>query len=29
MLRLLDDDERKALTKKNYKPFVKKALLLV
>lgn len=29
MLKQLDEDERKALTKKNYKGFVKKALLLV
>jgi hypothetical protein len=29
MLRQLDEDEKKHLTKKNYKPFVKKALLLV
>lgn len=29
MLKQLDEDERKALTKKNYKRFVKKALLLV
>jgi hypothetical protein len=29
MLKQLDEDEKKALTKKNYKGFVKKALLLV
>jgi hypothetical protein len=28
-LKQLDEDERKNLTKKNYKGFVKKALLLV
>lgn len=29
MLKQLDEDEKRALTKKNYKGFVKKALLLV
>lgn len=29
MLKQLNEDQRKVLTKKNYKGFVKKALLLV